>query len=105
MLAVLWPTLGALRIPVVVYVAVISTMAWQAIARWRHLRTLDTKLAALGAMSFVVSDAALAIGRFRSEFPASAALVLGTYWLAQWCIARSVQAPLDSKAADRRSIS
>lgn len=90
MLAVLWPTLGALRIPVTVYVAVIATMAWQAIARWHHVGTADARLAAVGAMSFLVSDASLAFGRFRGDLPGSTVLVLGTYWFAQWCIARSV---------------
>ncbi len=90
MLAILWPALGALRIPVSVYVAVIATMAWQAVARWRHLSTPDAKLAAVGAMIFLVSDASLAWRRFHADFPGSAVLVLGTYWLAQWCIARSV---------------
>ncbi len=90
MLAVLWPTLGALRIPVTIYVVVIATMAWQAIARWRLLGTADARLAAVGAMSFLVSDASLAFGRFRGELPGSTVLVLATYWFAQWCIARSV---------------
>ncbi len=90
MLAFLWPALGALRIPVVVYVTVIATMAWQAIARWRQVGSTDARLAAMGAMSFLISDSSLAVRKFRGEFPASVLVVLGTYWLAQWWIARSV---------------
>lgn len=90
LLVVLWATLGALRIPVTVYVAVIATMAWQAIVRWRTLRTADARLAAMGALIFLVSDASLAWRKFRGDFSGSAVVVLGTYWLAQWCIARSV---------------
>jgi uncharacterized membrane protein YhhN len=86
----LWPTLGALKIPVTVYVTVIATMAWQAIARWRQLGSTDARLAAMGAMSFLISDSSLALRKFRGDFPASVLLVLGTYWLAQWWIARSV---------------
>lgn len=37
-LALLWPRLGMLRLPVAAYVSVISTMAWQALARWRGTR-------------------------------------------------------------------
>ncbi len=92
MLAFLWPSLGALRIPVVIYVMVIATMAWQALSRWRRLRTMDARLAAIGGVVFLVSDSALAVGKFRGEFPGSALLVLGTYWVAQWCIAMSVTA-------------
>jgi uncharacterized membrane protein YhhN len=92
MLAFLWPSLGALRAPVTAYVAVIATMAWQAIARWRHLRSADALAAATGATLFLVSDGALAIRRFRGEFEGASLLVLGTYWLAQVLIARSVRA-------------
>lgn len=88
MLATLWPELGALRLPVTAYVTVIAVMGWQALARWG--RSPGAELAALGAVSFLVSDSALAVGRFMGPFDGDRALVLGTYWLAQWCIARSV---------------
>ena len=91
MLAFLWPSLGDLRIPVIAYVGVIGTMAWQAIARWRHLRSTDAARAAAGAVLFMVSDTALAIERFRGEFPGSFVTVISTYWVAQYLIARSVQ--------------
>ncbi len=90
MLTYLWPGLGAMRVPVIAYVAVIATMAWQALARWRSVGGEAAALAAGGAVSFLVSDSALAVRRFRMEFPLATAVVLGTYWLAQWCIARSV---------------
>ncbi|MBK7907217.1 MAG: lysoplasmalogenase [Gemmatimonadetes bacterium] len=91
MLATLWPELGALRLPVAAYVMVIAAMGWQALARWG--RSPGAELAALGAVSFLVSDSALAVGRFMGPFGGDRALVLGTYWLAQWCIARSVAGP------------
>jgi uncharacterized membrane protein YhhN len=91
MLAFLWPDLGALRVPVGAYVTVIGLMGWQAFARWGH--SPGAELAALGAMSFLVSDSALAIGRFRGEFSGGTLLVLCSYWLAQWLIARSVSRP------------
>jgi uncharacterized membrane protein YhhN len=91
MLAILWPGLGELRIPVVAYVAVIATMAWQAVARWRHLHSGDAAHAAAGAVLFLASDSALAIRRFRGEFAGATIVVLGTYWVAQYLIARSVR--------------
>jgi uncharacterized membrane protein YhhN len=90
MLLLIWPALGALRWPVVAYVAVIATMAWQALARWRHIRTGDAQLAAIGALVFLCSDSALAVRKFHGEFAGSVVVVLGTYWVAQWCIATSV---------------
>ena len=89
-LALLWPTLGALRVPVIAYVAVIATMGWQALARFHATGSASARLAAMGAMSFLVSDSALAVRKFRGDFAGSVLVVLGTYWLAQWCIARSV---------------
>ncbi len=90
MAVLLWPHLGALRWPVVGYMLVIGTMAWQALARWRHLGGPATAHAAVGAACFVCSDGALALRKFLDPFPGATVVVLGTYWVAQWGIARSV---------------
>lgn len=90
MLLYLWPALGELQLPVLAYVTVIGVMAWQALARWRRLGSEGAAFAAVGAVSFLVSDSALAIRRFRVEFPLASVAVMTTYWLAQWAIARSV---------------
>lgn len=83
-LAVLWPHLpGELRAPVVVYVAVLAAMAAQAAAVWWRRRTRASAWAALGGLSFVISDASLAIDRFAAPFALASALVLASYWLAQ----------------------
>lgn len=92
-LALLWPRLGMLRLPVAAYVSVISTMAWQALARWRGTRAPGALGAAVGGLLFMVSDAAIAVGRFLMDFPGQRVLVLATYWAAQWLIAASVQRP------------
>lgn len=89
---VMWPGLGGLELPVTAYVVVILTMAWQALERWRLGSHPGATLAAIGALLFVASDAALGISRFRGDFPGSRALVLVTYYAAQWLIARSVRA-------------
>lgn len=86
----------ALRIPVLAYVAVLATMAAFALARtWTpavvHALPRSARLAAIGAVLFMVSDSLLAWDRFAGGVPASALLVLGTYYAAQWCIARSVR--------------
>jgi uncharacterized membrane protein YhhN len=83
-LAFLWPSLGAMRLPVACYVATISVMAWQAIARWWVRRTPDAALAAAGSLFFLASDSALAINRFVAPFAGAALAVLGTYYAAQW---------------------
>ena len=90
-LALVWPGLKpALRAPVAVYVIVIATMAGQAAGRWHASGSAMALAAAVGAGLFVVSDAVLAIDRFRWKFRAARAATLATYWGAQLLIALSV---------------
>jgi uncharacterized membrane protein YhhN len=86
----LWPHLGALAPPVLVYMLVIVAMAWRALDLWVQLRTPVAFAAALGAILFVASDSLLALNRFVGKFAAAQALILGTYFVAQWLIALSV---------------
>lgn len=97
-LAGLWPLLPSdLRIPVVVYVAVLALMATLALARaWSHASTTASVLpgaqwAAIGAILFVISDSVLAWDRFGGGLPVATLCVLSTYYAAQYCIARSVR--------------
>lgn len=87
----LWPGLPApLRAPVVVYVAVLAAMAAQAMAVWWRRRDGFARSAAWGGACFVLSDALLAWDRFVAPFVLAPALVLASYWLAQWALARSL---------------
>ena len=90
-LAALWGAIAApLRVPVIVYVAVLCSMAGQALAR--ALRgEAPARLAACGALLFMLSDSVLAWDRFRGPLPLASLWVLATYYLALWWIARSVQ--------------
>ena len=90
MLALLWPHLGGLKVPVLVYMVVILVMLWQALGQLGRETQLSVLLAAIGAVWFVISDSTLALNRFREPFAASRAIVLSTYYLAQWLIALSV---------------
>ncbi|MEK6289512.1 MAG: lysoplasmalogenase [Acidobacteriota bacterium] len=93
---ILSPGLGAMKLPVVVYLIVILTMAWQALNRWGATRQAGAALAAIGAMLFVVSDSAIAINRFRVGFRLADLLILATYFAAQWLIAMSIASGADS---------
>ncbi len=88
--ALLWPGLGPLRLPVLAYMLVLLMMAWQALERSRLGAHDGAWWAAVGAVLFVASDAALGVARFRGDFPGARSVVLGTYYLAQWMIATSV---------------
>jgi uncharacterized membrane protein YhhN len=89
MLGLLWPRLGKLKVPVLIYVLVILLMAWQASNRWLGAGPGGSAFAAAGALLFVASDSLLAWNRFKGSFRAAQAYVLGTYFAAQWLIALS----------------
>ena len=89
MYAVLWVggLPAALRGPVALYVVAIALMAAQAIGRARVLRRPADWAVALGACSFMLSDALLAISRFVQPLPLAPLWVLGSYYVAQILIA------------------
>jgi len=90
MLGILAPHLDKMRLPVLVYMAVILLMAWQAWARWERMRGHEALLASLGAVLFLISDSALAVNRFRGRYGSASAVVLSTYFTGQYLIALSV---------------
>lgn len=81
---------ASLRMPVLVYVLLITAMLGQAAGAALVQQSAAAITAAAGAALFFVSDAILALDRFRSPFRAAQALVLSTYWLGQWLIASSI---------------
>lgn len=92
MLSLLWPGVASgLRVPVLIYLLVILVMGWQATEQWLALRDASSLLAMAGALLFVLSDSALALNKFRAPFGAADAVVMLTYYAAQWLIALSVE--------------
>jgi uncharacterized membrane protein YhhN len=91
--AFVWKGLGRLRLPVLVYAATISVMAWRAATRGEVVAVPRGSylLALTGACLFFASDAVLAVRRFRRPFPGAHSLELAAYWLAQLLIALSVR--------------
>jgi alkenylglycerophosphocholine hydrolase len=90
----LWPGAGPLRIPVAIYGVVISVMVVSAVAAVFSRPSLPGSLplglgpvAAVGAVLFYVSDAALALNLFHRPFRWAPLLTLGVYWLGQLGIA------------------
>jgi uncharacterized membrane protein YhhN len=80
-LGILWPSLGPMLIPVVLYSAALSCMGISAM-----LADLGTPLAAFGALSFIVSDATIAMNKFHGHIPGSNQLIWITYYTAQLLI-------------------
>ncbi len=82
---ILFPYLGEMKMPVIVYGAVISSMLLVAL----HLLFSDAvflKLITLGAVLFVVSDSLLAFNKFYGAFKFAGVLIMLTYGLAQYFI-------------------
>jgi uncharacterized membrane protein YhhN len=81
----LYPYLGNLRIPVIVYATVLSTMFYQAGTVY-SFSTTKGKMIASGAFLFLLSDSLLAMNKFYAPFPLAPQAVILTYALAQWLI-------------------
>jgi uncharacterized membrane protein YhhN len=88
-LGILWTRLGRMKIPVVIYMFIIMTMAVLASQRYARLPEAGALAALLGSVLFVVSDSLLAANRFVREFRLAQVYILGTYFLAQGLIALS----------------
>ncbi len=84
------PAAGPLKFPVLVYIAAITGMAWQAADRFVFLGGPSALAAFTGAILFLASDSALAWNRFVRPFDRAQLVILGTYIPAQALIALSV---------------
>ncbi len=90
MFRILAPSLGRLKVPVLVYIAAITAMAALAAGRFVYRGGTRPLLAFAGAVLFLISDSVLAYDRFVKKFAPAQAIILGTYFPAQLLIALSV---------------
>jgi len=90
MFVVLFPHLGKMKLPVLVYELVIVMMAWRAVERWAQIGDTGALLALAGAILFVISDSVWATNQFVRRYKSAQALILSSYFCAQWLIALSV---------------
>jgi uncharacterized membrane protein YhhN len=92
LLSRLWPSLGNMRLPVLIYATALSSMAISA----QFSRFPAT--VSVGALSFLASDAMLAVSHFSRPFPFSRPLIWATYYSAQSLICLGVVAAIRSTA-------
>jgi len=78
--------LGDMRVPVVIYAAVILTMLASAFNRVNKVNRQSYWLVLAGAFLFVISDSAIAINRFTWDFNYSGPIIMSTYLAAQYLI-------------------
>ena len=86
----IFPFSDKIKIPIIIYVIIIAIMGWMAMERLNCIPTLGTLLAAIGAVLFMISDAVLALNKFRKPFFRAELIILSTYFTAQWLLAVSV---------------
>lgn len=84
--AILFPFLGAMKIPVFVYSAVISLMLFASFRAFTPGCRNFGKLCVFGALLFTLSDSILAFNRFVSPLPLASFWVMTTYASAQLLI-------------------
>lgn len=81
--SVLWPHLGALKIPVVLYILAISGMALSVVHRGGRVPAPSFKLGLIGMLLFLASDSLLGYQTFVKPLPLGELAVMFTYALAQ----------------------
>ena len=83
---ILFPHLGGLKIPVMVYAAVICTMLLCSLHVFFKVNKPAARLFVTGAFFFVLSDSSLALNKFYQPFAYAGVLIMLTYCAAQYCI-------------------
>lgn len=84
----LYPNLGEMSIPVSIYVLAISSMVLSAVNRLNWAGEKSGLLVLLGALSFLLSDALLAVNKFVDPIPMAGVWIMLTYITAQYLIVK-----------------
>jgi uncharacterized membrane protein YhhN len=83
LLNTMWDKLDEMKIPVVIYAVVISTMLWLAIRIYFQNYSKNALIILLGALFFVISDSTLAWNMFYQPVPSGSLIIMSTYLAAQ----------------------
>jgi len=83
---ILQPSLGPLKIPVILYIIVIAAMAFFAYTRRYQTNTLSFIICLIGALLFIFSDSILALNKFVAYLTNSGLYIMSSYILAQYFI-------------------
>jgi uncharacterized membrane protein YhhN len=84
----LYPHLGEMSIPVSIYVLAISSMVLSAVNRLQWAGEKSGPWVLLGALSFLLSDALLAVNKFVDPVPLAGLWIMLTYITAQYLIVK-----------------
>ena len=84
----LYPHLGGLKLPVMVYAAIICTMLLCSLHIFLKINKKAAGLYLMGAAAFVLSDSLLAFDKFYQPFAYAGVFIMLTYCAAQYFIVR-----------------
>jgi len=87
LVVILYPSLGELTLPVMIYALVITLMSLQALFRFGLTNQKSFIFIFTGALLFMTSDSLLAINKFLTPFPYASLCIMFTYIAAQYFIA------------------
>jgi uncharacterized membrane protein YhhN len=87
---IIYPGLGNLLIPVLVYALVLLAMGIWAHKRRGATTTISFRMVATGAILFALSDGLIAVNKFAFEIPAERFLIMSIYITAQYLIVQGL---------------
>jgi uncharacterized membrane protein YhhN len=90
LIGLIYPGLGDMLIPVLVYALVLLAMGVWAHKRRQATSPASFKLVAAGAILFALSDGLIAVNKFAFEIPAERILVMTIYMTAQYLIVQGL---------------
>jgi uncharacterized membrane protein YhhN len=97
----LYADLAEMRLPVIIYAAVILTMLSGAINRIEKVNRKSYYLVLAGAVLFVISDSSIAINKFSHQFESSDIVIMSTYIVAQYLIVAGYISQFRSSGPDQ----
>lgn len=101
LVVVLYPSLGELRIPVIIYALVLMIMVLNAIFRYHRTTSKSFWLVSVGAVFFMISDSVLAINRFLNPVTGAGIIIMTTYIAAQYLI---IEGLIDHQQKSKKSV-
>jgi len=88
LIAILFPRLGGLKAPVLLYATALMLMVMTAIFRYGRTSDKSFRFILFGAILFMASDSTLAMNKFYSPVPFAGIWIMTTYIVAQYLIVR-----------------
>lgn len=92
LITILYPRLGDLKIPVIVYSLVLSLMVLHGLYRYGFTSARSFWFVFTGAVLFLISDSLIAINKFLEPLPLSGISIMVSYMLAQYLITKGAAA-------------